>query len=107
MSATTIIFKPAGSSRPLESIPRPLTATPIEAAEARATIDSLVNRVGRVLARRPSVSLAIGTLWICALSWLSAFELQFEGAVPQATSSFMIRALPLVVLLKGIVLWMG
>jgi FlaA1/EpsC-like NDP-sugar epimerase len=107
MSATTIIFKPAGSASPLEAIPRPIPAPPIEAAEARATIDSFVNRVGRVLARRPSVSLAIATLWICALSWMAAFQLQFEGAVPPATSSFMIRALPLVVLLKGVVLWMG
>ena len=68
MSATTIIFaKPAGSSHPLD-FPRPIKATPLEAADARATIDSLVGRVGRVLARRPSVSLAVGTLWICALS---------------------------------------
>jgi FlaA1/EpsC-like NDP-sugar epimerase len=107
MSATTIIFKPAGPSNPLEAIPRPMPASPLDGADARATIDSFVVRVGRVLARRPSVSLAIATLWICALSWLSAFPLQFEGAVPPAASSFMIRALPLVVLLKGVVLWMS
>ncbi len=108
MSATTIIFaKPTGSSHPLDALPRPLPATPLEAADARATIESLVGRVGRVLARRPSVSLAVATLWICALSWLAAFQLQFEGAIPSSSSAFMIRALPLVVLLKGIVLWMS
>jgi FlaA1/EpsC-like NDP-sugar epimerase len=107
MSATTIIFKPAGSSHPLDSIPRPIPTPPLEAAEARATIDSLAGRVGRILSRRPSLSIGTATLAICALSWVTAFLLQFEGAVPAGASSFMIRALPLVVLLKGIVLWMS
>jgi FlaA1/EpsC-like NDP-sugar epimerase len=108
MSATTIIFaKPAGASHPPGAIPRPIPTPPIEAATARATIDSGGGRVGRMLARRPSVWVAAATLSISALSWLSAFELQFEGAVPPAASSFMVRALPLVVLLKGLILWMG
>jgi FlaA1/EpsC-like NDP-sugar epimerase len=108
MSATTIIFaKPAGASHPLDAIPRPIPTPPLDAATARATIDSVAVRVGRVLSRRPTVPLAAGTLAICALSWITAFQLQYEGAVPASTSSFMIRALPVVVLLKGIVLWMS
>jgi FlaA1/EpsC-like NDP-sugar epimerase len=108
MSATTIIFaKPAPPSHPLDALPRPLPEPPLDAATARATIESWSGRMGRILARRPSVPIAAATLAICAFSWVSAFQLQFEGAVPPATSSFMIRALPLVVLLKGVVLWMG
>jgi len=105
MSATTIVFsKPAGSASPLEALPRPMSAAP---PEERAGVDALVERVGRVLARRPSASIAGGTLALCALSWMTAFSLQFQGEVPPTASSFMVRALPLVVLLKGIVLWMS
>jgi FlaA1/EpsC-like NDP-sugar epimerase len=97
MSATTIIFagKQAGPAH-LDAVPlktagsaaRPATA---EAAEVR----------------RASIPVPTATLVIASMGWISAFGLQFAFAVPPAAFSFMLRALLLVVLLKGIVLWMS
>jgi FlaA1/EpsC-like NDP-sugar epimerase len=103
MSATTIIFsKPSAGPASSEAPPRP-AAPP----EVGMHLESFVDRVGRVLSRRPSASIAAGTLAISALSWVAAFELQFEGELPPTSSSFMLRALALVVLLKGMALYLS
>src|SRR6185295_2796104 len=106
MSATTILFRKTSAPGGLQAFPGPVPPGTLEALKERAGLAGLTDRVGRVLARRPSMSIAGATLAVCAVSWISAFLLQFGGAVPSSASSFMLRALPLVVLLKGIVLWM-
>src|SRR5205814_1703402 len=90
MSATTIIFsKPPGSSGDLEAVPSPRSAADLEALRRPAGFGSIPERVGRILARRPSVSIAVATLMICTLSWISAFLLQFDLDVPASAASFM------------------
>jgi FlaA1/EpsC-like NDP-sugar epimerase len=99
MSATTIIYSgnTQASSARLEALQRKtgrLLAPPIAEAKTEE-------------ARRPAVSIPGATLLIAVASWAGAFLLQFDFAVPEAASSFMLRSLLLVLLLKGVVLWMS
>jgi FlaA1/EpsC-like NDP-sugar epimerase len=94
MSATTIIFagKQAGPAH-REAAP-PKTAGP-------------ASRPGQAADRWPSVPVPAATIVIAATAWIAAFALQFGFDVPAPAHSFMLRALLLSALLKGIVLWMS
>src|SRR5688572_27180214 len=97
MSATTIILSksPASSAqiKALRPPPSQRLAVPTQ--------------VGQEVARRVALHVPAATLLVAAFAWVAAFFLQYDFAVPHGPASFMIRALPLVLLLKAVVLWMA
>jgi FlaA1/EpsC-like NDP-sugar epimerase len=98
MSATTILLsKSPASSAQIDALRRPVTV--------RRGASSA--QVGQAVAKGLAVHVPAATVLVAALSWVLAFLLQFDFTVPRGAASFMIRALPLVLLLKAIVLWMA
>ena len=97
MSATTIILsKSPGSSAQIKALrPSPTRHIPAPA------------EVGHEVAKRVAVHVPAATLLVAAFAWVAAFFLQYDFAVPPGPATFMIRALPLVLLLKAVVLWMA
>ena len=97
MSATTIILsKSSASSAQIDALRRePSRQLAVPA------------QVGQEVARRVAVHVPAATLLVSAFAWVSAFFLQYDFAVPHGPAAFMIRALPLVLLLKAVVLWMA
>jgi FlaA1/EpsC-like NDP-sugar epimerase len=95
MSATTIIISKS-----------PASSAQIDALRRQATRHAPV-QVGQEVAKRVAVHVPAATLLVAALAWVGAFFLQFDLAVPSGAASFMIRALPLVLLLKAVILWMA
>src|SRR5436190_22212249 len=97
MSATTIILsKSPASSAHIEALRRPpsrLVAAPTQ--------------VGQAVARRVAVHVPAATLLVAAFAWVAAFLIQFDFAIPRGPATFMIRALPVILLLKAVVLWMA
>src|SRR3954466_4207734 len=95
MSATTYIQRAPGGAG-LPDAPRLTAWMGAWAGDRRA-----------LLAKLPSLGLGVGTLMVSALAWVSAFWLRYDGAPPPETTAFMLQALPLVLLLKGTVLWIS
>lgn len=60
-----------------------------------------------LLSRLPFLGLGAATLAMTALSWVAAFWLRFDGTLPASTATFVFHALPLVIFLKGVVLWIN
>src|SRR5678809_128320 len=97
MSATTIILsKSPASSAQIDALARPATAQVV----------ATPGQVSQAVAKGVAVHVPAATLLVAAFAWVSAFLLQFDLAVPRGPAAFMIRALPLVLLLKAVVLWM-
>jgi FlaA1/EpsC-like NDP-sugar epimerase len=95
MSATTYIQRAPGGAG-LPDAPRLPAWVAAWAGDRRA-----------LLAKLPSLGLGVGTLMVTALAWVAAFWLRYDGALPPETTAFMLRTLPLVLLLKGTVLWIS
>ena len=97
MSATTIILsKSQASSAQIDALRPPPTRRIVATPE----------EMGREVARRVALHVPAAMVMIAALAWVAAFFVQFDFMVPSRTASFMIRALPVVLLLKAVVLWM-
>ncbi|HLY12258.1 MAG TPA: SDR family NAD(P)-dependent oxidoreductase, partial [Planctomycetota bacterium] len=94
MSATTFIHRaPRGSER---FLPTPGAWT--------AGLDEWRRDL---VARLPALGLGLSTLATGAVAWLFAFWLQFDGGLPPGSGAVMLRLLPLVLLVKGIILWLS
>lgn len=93
MSATTVVHQPP---RGPAEIPGPGSLPVWLKAERK-----------RLRARLPRAVLGLALLAMSGLAWIAAFWLRFDAAVPPTSVVPMLQALPLVLLVKGTVLWLG
>jgi FlaA1/EpsC-like NDP-sugar epimerase len=94
MSATTVV------QRPGRGVP---TGLPDSASVA----SWLEAERRRLRARLPALGISLAVLAVSGLSWIAAFWLRFDAAIPATSLVPMMQALPLVLLVKGIVLWIS
>src|SRR5579862_5334509 len=92
MSATTVVHR---TTRTGLGIPGP------------SPLPEWLGLTGTERRRLPALGLGVSTMAAAVLAWVAAFWLRFDGSLPAATGAFLLESLPLVVLVKGAILWMS